>query len=139
MNKFVLNFLSQGIYEGLKVFENTGEIDASKLTRVNPRSIARRPRKEDGKLIGWQKGLKSYCLLNHFEARWKLFIKPYKKVLESQLYEEVEDLRREINNQDKKVVFLDTTTNVDVDDFQTPLSAAYLLKCLIEDKWPQRN
>lgn len=129
----------QGIYEGLKVFEGSHKIDKSKLICRDPRRIPRKPKPEDGRLIGWRKGLKGYCLLDAWNARWSLFIEPYKSVLEDQLYDEVEDLRREISGQNKKVIFLDIHTNSDIYDLESPLSHAYLLKCFLEDKWPCRD
>jgi hypothetical protein len=120
----------------LKIFDGSDEIDTTKLMCVNPKNITRKPKRGDRNVIGWRKGLKGYTLLNDFEARWYLFINPYKSLLEERLWKEVRDLKRLIQGKNVKVILLDHQTNCDINDLSRPLSHAYLLKCFLEDKYP---
>jgi hypothetical protein len=118
----------EGLWQGLKVFENDG-VDPSRWEITNMRGIKRR-----GKIVGHRFGIGSDALLGYRDARHLIYLPAYRWVLDNHLSEEVGRLREEIAT--RTVVLLDYETNGDVEDLSRPLSHAALVMHYLERKWP---
>jgi len=101
-----------------------------------------RTEKKNGKLLGWSNGLKGHAdgdaLLDEERARWEILLPAYKYVLDECLQQEVEELRNMIQ-QGKRLVLLDTETNVNVYDYSRPVAASELLRRYLVNRWPSRE
>ena len=71
----------EGIWQGLKVFENCG-VDYSSFKNDTMKNIKRTVRKY-GKPLGHQKGLNSTELLNYYDARMLIYLPTYRWVLDN--------------------------------------------------------
>lgn len=118
----------EGIWQGLKVFENEG-IDTSSFKNDSMKNIKRTVRTH-GRCVGHQKGCWDKELLDYITARKLIYIPSYNWVLENKLADHV-DILRELS-QHETVVLLDYETNSDVDNPAKPLSHASLIKSHIE-------
>ena len=112
----------EGIWQGLKVFENHG-IDRSSFRNDTMRNIKRTTRKY-GRCIGHRKG--SGELLEYIEARKQIYVPSYFWMLEHRCGTQMEQLRR--LSAERTVILLDYDTNEDIDDYRKPLSHASLIK-----------
>lgn len=121
----------EGIWQGLKVFENEG-IDESKFFISNMRNIKRSVRKY-GKILGHQKGVDSHILLGYQEAKRLIYLPTYKCVLDTNLKNEIDELNEIIASND--IVLLDYETNEYICN-DKPLSHAFLIKLYLENKYP---
>lgn len=112
----------EGIWQGLKVFENYG-IDRDSFRNATMRNIKRTTRKY-GRCIGHRKG--SGELLEYIEARKQIYVPSYFWMLEHRCGTQVAQLRR--LSAERTVILLDYDTNEDIDDYRRPLSHASLIK-----------
>ena len=122
------------IWQGLKVFEKAG-IDVSLFFNDSMSGIERSTLKF-GELLGFKQGVmgSNYRLLDSVAARKQIFVPAYRWVLENKLGSQLEDLKK-IATQNT-VVLLDETTNADIEDTQSALSHASLIKAYLEGKYP---
>ncbi len=123
----------EGIWQGLKVFENAG-IDASLFTKRDMKNLKRTVRKF-GPCLGHRKGVHGEELLGYIEARKLIYLPCYKWVLDNKLQKLVTAVR--IIAKNKPVVLLDFNTNPDVNNPKSPLSHASLIKAYIEGNYPE--
>ena len=121
----------EGIWQGLKVFENEG-IDESKFFICNMKNLKRSVRKH-GRVLGHQKGIDNKILLGYIEAKKLIYLPTYHWVLENILRNEINELRELIVSND--IVLLDYETNEDIFN-DKPLSHAALIKLYLENKYP---
>lgn len=122
----------EGIWQGLKVFENEG-IDASMFHNGSMRNIKRTVRTH-GKVLGHQKGVYSSEILGYVEAKHQIYIPAFKWVLENRVANIIKRLKDASIN--KTIVLLDYNTCCDVDSASKPLSHAYLIKAYAEGLYP---
>jgi hypothetical protein len=112
----------EGIWQALKVFSED-DIDLSKL-KVKSMSGIKRSVKVNGKVLGHRKGNNGE-LLNYIEARKLIYLPTYFWVLDNKLNELIDKVVSIA--QVKNIVFLDYTTNTDIENTSKPLSHAGLL------------
>ena len=123
----------EGIWQGLKVFENVGvDIHSFKITDM--KNIKRTSRKF-GACLGHRKGVRGEELLGYIDARKEIYLPAYKWVLDNKLQKLVTAVR--IIAKNKPVVLLDYDTNADVNNPKKPLSHASLIKAYIEGNYPE--
>ena len=125
--QFLFGASVEGIWQGLKVFENEGP-SLSSLHNTSMRGLKRTTRVH-GRCLGHAYGDiigKKYTLLGYVEARKKLYVPAYKWVLENKCADLVNKIR--IIAQHKTVVLLDYNTNEDIENGSKPLSHAALIK-----------
>jgi hypothetical protein len=120
----------EGIWQGLKVFENCG-IDVAMFYNATMKNIKRTVRRF-GRPLGHKKGVQDSELLSYIDARMQIYIPTYKWVLENKAQKQVEKLRQLAA--DKLVILLDYNTNEDIQDPSTPLSHAAMVKAYIEGR-----
>lgn len=121
----------EGIWQGLKVFENYG-IDESKFLIRDMKNLKRTTRKF-GNVLGHQKGIHSKDLLDYYNARLNIYVPSYEYVLKNYLNDLVEELKKKSST--KSLVLLDYETNADLKNTTKPLSHASLIKSFIENKF----
>ena len=122
----------EGLWQGLKVFENSG-VDMDTLSNTTMKDIKRTVRRF-GTPLGHRYGIDSNRLLNYQEARLLIYLPAYRWVLENKVGELVSRLRTKSETHD--LVLLDYNTNCNVRDLSKPLSHAYLLGCFIAGNYP---
>ena len=122
----------EGIWQGLKVFENHG-INLDSFENTSMKGIKRTVRKY-GNVRGHQAGLNSGTLLSYADARKQIYLPIYLWALENKLGDVLELLKEYLQAQN--LVLLDYETNGDVDNLAKPLSHAYLVKYYLENKYP---
>ena len=122
----------EGIWQGLKVFENAG-VDLATVQNTTMKGIKRSVRRF-GKVLGHRAGLSSNTLLSYGEARQSIYLPCYHWVLQKCLHELLAELKQLAST--RTVVLLDYQTNSDVEDLSKPLSHAALIKRYLEDDWP---
>lgn len=124
----------EGIWQGLKVFENAG-IDRYSFKNDTMKNIKRTVRKF-GRPLGHQYGVLSKQLLNYADAKRLIYIPAYKYVLDN--VPEVQNIIQRIKKQSEisDIVLLDYNLNPDNRDASKPLSHAELVKMYIEDRYP---
>lgn len=88
-----------------------------------------------GCVRGHRAGVGSPRLLGYQEARHQIYLPLYRWVLEHRVQDLVDRLRLLAAQQ--PVVLLDYATNGDVDDLNSPLSHAALVKAYAEGAWPE--
>ncbi len=123
----------EGIWQGLKVFENE-DIDCSKFEIRNMEGIKRTVRKF-GKPLGHRYGVDGVELLDYPTARKKIYLVTYAWVLDNLLQKEIRFLKGKAEK--KNLVLLDYNTNEDIEDFSKPLSHAGLVKRYLLKKYPE--
>ena len=122
----------EGIWQGLKVFENEG-IDRD-MFRNNTMKNLKRTVRTHGRVLGHQKGVYSYEILDYVTAKHQIYIPAFKWVLENKVAHIIERLKKA--SIDKTIVLLDYNTCCDVDSTTKPLSHAYLIKAYVEGLYP---
>jgi hypothetical protein len=122
----------EGIWQGLKVFEKE-DVDRRKFAVGNMKGVQRTVSRH-GPLRGHRAGVKGKKLLDHAEARRKLYLPAYRWVLEHRLGGPLDDLRAMAAAGD--VILLDDETDCDFDDLTKPLSHAGLIVRFLEGRWP---
>lgn len=125
----------EGIWQGLKVFENEG-IDTAMFRNNTMRNIKRTVRTH-GRVLGHQKGVNNPEILGYVEAKHQIYIPTFKWVLENKVTNIIERLG--IASKDKTIVLLDYNTCCDVDNPTKPLSHAYLIKAYVEGLYPYND
>ena len=123
----------EGIWQGLKVFEND-DVDTSFFYKCDMKNLKRTVRKY-GHCLGHRKGVYGKELLGYIEARKQIYLPCYKWVLENKLQKLVTAVR--IISKNKPVVLLDYNTNADVNNPESALSHASLIKAYIEGNYPE--
>lgn len=122
----------EGVWQALKVFEEK-DIDLSKLKIKSMKGIKRSVR-VNGRILGHRKGHNG-DLLNYIEARKLIYLPTYFWVLKNKLNMIIEDI---VNiAYEKDIVFLDYTTNTDIENTSKPLSHAGLLVKYLNEKNPE--
>ena len=122
----------EGIWQGLKVFENEG-IDISIFLNDTMKGIKRTVRKH-GRVLGHRKGVHGTEILGYVEAKHQIYIPAYRWMLEHRAMYIIERLRKA--SETKTIVLLDYNTCCNVDDETKPLSHAYLVKAYAEGLYP---
>ncbi|OYP63137.1 hypothetical protein CIL02_02745 [Prevotella sp. P3-122] len=122
----------EGIWQGLKVFENEG-IDISIFLNDTMKDIKRTVRKH-GRVLGHRKGVHGTEILGYVEAKHQIYIPAYRWMLEHRAMYIIERLRKA--SETKTIVLLDYNTCCNVDDETKPLSHAYLVKAYAEGLYP---
>lgn len=124
----------EGIWQGLKVFENEG-ICFDSFNNTTMKNLKRTVRMY-GKPLGHQYGVYSKELLDYLSARIKIYLPSYKYVLEN--VDSVKEIVGRIKERSftNDIVFLDYNTNTDYMNAKAPLSHAGLLKMYIEGCYP---
>lgn len=119
----------EGVWQGLKMFENEG-IDLSKFWVTDMKNMKRSARAAGrGPVLGhWFRD----GLIGYREAREKIYLPLYRRKLLF-LEDEVRALVARVDKGDK-LMFLDYTTNSDIDDTSKPLSHASVLRDHIIDQ-----
>lgn len=125
----------EGIWQGLKVFENEG-IDTA-MFQINTMRNIKRTVRTHGRVLGHQKGVNDPEILGYVEAKHLIYIPTYKWVLENKVSNIIERLK--IAARDKTIVLLDYNTCCDVDSPTKPLSHAYLIKAYVEGLYPYND
>ena len=125
----------EGIWQGLKVFENEG-IDTAMFRNNTMRNIKRTVRTH-GRVLGHQRGVENPEIFGYVEAKHQIYIPTFKWVLENKVTNIIERLR--IASKDKTIVLLDYNTCCDVDSPTKPLSHAYLIKAYVEGLYPYND
>ena len=122
----------EGIWQGLKVFENE-DIDISMVLNDTLKGIKRRVRKH-APVLGRRKGVHGTEILGYVEAKHQIYIPAYRWMLEYRAMDIIERLRKA--SETKTIVLLDYNTCCNVDDETKPLSHAYLVKAYAEGLYP---
>lgn len=127
----------EGIWQGLKVFENAG-IDMHSFRNDTMKDIKRTVRKF-GRPLGHQNGVYSKELLNYLDAKRLIYAPAYKYVLENvpKVKAIIERIRQKAQESD--IVLLDYNLNPDNRDASKPLSHAELVKMYIEGRYPKTS
>lgn len=118
----------EGIWQGLKVFENIG-VDRDSFKNNTMKNIKRTCRKY-GKCLGHRKGVWGTELLSYIDARKQIYVPSYNWMLENKckpLVSKLKDLSKQ-----QTVILLDYDTNCDIEDSAKPLSHASLICRFIE-------
>lgn len=125
----------EGIWQGLKVFENEG-ICMDSFNNATMKNL-KRTVKTHGKPLGHQNGVYGSELLDYLTARMQIYLPSYKYVLDNvdSVKEIVARIRERALAND--IVFLDYDTNYDYLNTKAPLSHAGLLKMYIEGCYPE--
>lgn len=118
----------EGIWQGLKVFDNEG-IDRSSFRNATMKGI-KRTVKTHGRCLGHRNGVSGAELLGYIEARRQIYVPSYFWMLQNKCAEQVKKIR--IMAQSRPVILLDYDTNDNIDDPSRPLSHASLIKRFIE-------
>ena len=115
----------EGIWQGLKVFEQEDYGWDEHYFRISTKNIKRTVRKF-GKVKGH---FYKKSLLGYVEARKKIYLPAYKYVLENKMASLVDELGEIAKN--KTLVLLDYSTNDNILDPVKPLSHAAVIKAAI--------
>lgn len=122
----------EGIWQGLKVFENQG-VDTSYFYNRSMRNLKRTTRKY-GRVLGHSKGIEPGAdILDYELARRNIYIPTYRYMLthSAKAKKAIAHLR-EYLDAGIDLVLLDYNTNTNVEDLRTPLSHASLIKNYLE-------
>ncbi len=120
----------EGIWQGLKVFKNN-DVDERKFENTSMKGLKRTVRKF-GIPRGHRKGINGNGLLDYITARKLIYLPAYKWVLDNQLEEEINELKKLSKN--GTLILLDYETNGEIENPKKPLSHAQLIKMRIEEK-----
>ena len=123
----------EAIWQGLKVFE-AADVDVE-MFRNGTMKNRKRTVRRFGKPLGHRKGVNGTELLGYIEARKQIYIPTYRWVLENKVASIIERLKR-ASEEGKTIVLLDYDTNADVENGNTPLSHASLVKAYVEGVYP---
>lgn len=128
----VYSFSVEGVWQGLKVFENE-DISFESFTNKSMKNLKRTSRVH-GRILGHRKGVDSEIILDYVTAKKQIYIPTYYWMLEhfaSKLIDKLASIAKE-----KDIVLLDYNTSTDIESDSKPLSHAYLLKLYIENHYP---
>lgn len=118
----------EGIWQGLKVFENEG-IDSSSFLKDKMKGLKRTVRTH-GRCLGHRRGVSGSELLGYIEARKQIYLPSYFWMLENKCADQIKKIRD--ISQTRTVILLDYDTNADTDNPSKPLSHASLICRFIE-------
>lgn len=121
----------EGVWQGLKVFENGIGIDRSSFRNGTMKGLKRTCR-TNGKMKGHLKGVNGTEYLGYIEARKEIYLPTYFWMLENKCTAQINKIR--IISKTRPVVLLDYDTNGDIEDPSKPLSHASLIKRFIENE-----
>ena len=119
----------EGIWQGLKVFENEG-IDRDSFRNDTMKGLKRTVRTH-GRCLGHKKGVNGSELLEYIEARKQIYLPSYFWMLENKCADHINKLRS--LSETHPVILLDYDTNADIDNPYKPLSHASLICRFIEN------
>lgn len=119
----------EGVWQGLKVFENGTGVNIESFRNATMKGIKRTCR-TNGRMKGHRKGVAGAEYLDYIDARKEIYVPTYFWMLENRCAEQVRKIR--IISQSRTVVLLDYDTNGDVENPAKPLSHASLIKRYIE-------
>ena len=122
----------EGIWQGLKVFENE-DIDVDMFKNDTMRNIKRSVRTH-GRVLGHRKGVRGSEILGYVEAKHEIYIPTYRWVLENKTPDLL--MRLKTMSSEGLVVLLDYNTCCDADDGSKPLSHAFLVGAYVEGLYP---
>ena len=122
----------ESIWQGLKDYDSVG-ID-TKAFQNDTMSDLKRTTRKYGHVKGHRKGVNGTEHLGYIEARKAIYAPSYRWVLENKIPHLVEKLRTEAES--RTVVLLNYNTNCDIEDGNSPMSHAYLIKSYIEGYYP---
>lgn len=137
------SFTVEGIWQGLKVFENEG-IDRKKFTITNSHGIKRsstRSKHRRGPVRGHQffKGEnEEEQLLDYVAARKQIYIPAYNQLLEHPVAKKALDELFQLHLE-SDLILLDYTTNEDINNTRVPLSHASLVKARLHQMFEELN
>lgn len=120
----------EGIWQGLKVFENGDDVDRS-CFRNNTMKGLKRTVRTNGPCRGHRKGVRGTELLGYIEARKQIYVPSYFWMLENRCADQIKKIRA--LSKTRTVVLLDYDTNDDVENPGKPLSHASLIKRYINE------
>lgn len=129
----VFSYSVEGIWQGLKVFNNEG-IDTSRFLNKTMSNL-KRTIKMFGLPLGHSKGVDGDDLLDYVSARKLIYVPSYYWMLEHKAKDEIDQLIQIAISND--LVLLDFDTNSDIANPKKPLSHASLIKTYIELKHPE--
>lgn len=115
----------EGVWQGLKVFENGTGVDRSCFRNDTMKGLKRTCR-TNGPVKGHRKGVNGTEYLDYIEARKQIYVPTYFWMLENRCAGQVEKIR--IISKTRTVVLLDYDTNDDMTNPAKPLSHASLIK-----------
>lgn len=122
----------EGIWQGLKVFENE-DIDLSSFSNDSLKQI-KRTCKKHGKIIGHRKGIKGTEILDYQDAKFNIYIPTYKWVLDHKVETIIKKMAKVSKHKD--IVLLDYNTSENIFDAKKPLSHAFLIKAYLLGLFP---
>ena len=125
----------EAIWQGLKVFENEG-VDTSLFQKEDPKELKRTSQKY-GKLLGHRFGINGLEILNFADAQRRILIPTYRWVLDYKVQDIIISLRKA--SVTRTIVLLDYNTNRDFNNYEEPLSYAYLVKAYAEGLPPYED
>ena len=127
----------EAIWQGLKVFQSQG-ISLSTFQNRTMKGL-KRTVKRLGKPKGHQFGVYSNEILDYYTARMKIYLPAYKYVLDNidYVHRVIEHLKQQSLISD--IVLLDYNTNINIEDTNSPLSHAGLIKLYIEGNYPSEK
>lgn len=114
----------EGVWQGLKVFENEG-VDVRSFSNAKMKGIKRSAGGRRGSVLGHARGVGSSELLDYVAARKEIYLPTYTWILQNKLEAEVTALLEIASTND--VVLLDYTDNGDLQNTRSPLSHASLI------------
>lgn len=118
----------EGIWQGLKVFENE-DIDRSSFQNSTMKGLKRTVRTH-GRCLGHKKGVNGSELLGYIDARKQIYLPSYFWMLQNRCAAQIKKLRD--LSRSRTVILLDYDTNADIDNASKPLSHASLICRFIE-------
>lgn len=116
----------EGVWQGLKVFENI-DIDIHSFRNSTMKDLKRTIR-TNGKCLGHRKGVKGE-LIEYINARKLIYLPAYNWMLENKCKEQIGKLKK--MSKVKTVILLDYNTNGNIEDPTKPLSHAALIRDFI--------
>ena len=119
----------EGVWQGLKVFDGE-DIDLSCFGNATMKGLKRTERTH-GRTLGHRKGVGGR-LLKYIEARKLIYLPVYYWMLEHKcaaLVQQISEL-----SENRTVILLDYNTTCDIDNPDTPLSHASLIRRYIEER-----
>jgi len=126
----------EGLYEGLKVFTNTG-ISTTSMTNTDMRNIKRYQSQSKGKFLGYKGNIHNDALLNEEEAREAIYLPAFKYVLDGPANAYLHPLIEALD-EGRRVVLVDSKKQQHkLSDTQHPVSYAVLIASYLKGTYPQ--
>jgi hypothetical protein len=125
----------EGVWQALKVFARD-DVDRRKLLVTDVKGLKRTVRR-NGAVLGYRAGLDGDALLDHEQARRRIYLPAYRWTLENAAADLVAKLAQ--LGHVRNIILLDDNTNCDITDARAPLSHAALVRLFLEDDWPDET